>query len=79
MEVVSIGDLITHYEEKEPDPETSNPNDNEKAHSTKQGHRCYLEKWTRPRWGMLGLRDVRTVAVEGWLKALTLSDNHAMR
>ena len=75
---VSIGDLITHYEEKELDLEASDPDDNEKAHSTKQGYRCYLENWIRPRWGMLGLRDVRTVAVEGWLKALTLSDDRKM-
>jgi integrase len=75
---VSIGNLITHYEEKELNLESSDPDDQEKAHSTKQGYRIYLENWIRPRWGLLGIKDVRTVAVEGWLKMLTLPDGRRM-
>ena len=75
---VSIGKLITHFEEKELNLESSDPDEQEKAYSTKQGYRIYLEKWIRPRWGLLGIKDVRTVAVEGWLKTLTLQDGSKM-
>jgi len=54
------------------------PEEHEKAYSTKQGYRIYLENWIRPRWGVLGIKDVRTVAVEGWLKTLTLQDGSKM-
>jgi integrase len=75
---VSVRDLITHYEEKELNLDLVDPEENEKAHSTKQGYRIYLESWIRPRWGVLGIKDVRTVAVEGWLKTLTLKDGSKM-
>ena len=75
---VSVGDLITHYEEKELNLESSDPEEHEKAYSTKQGYRIYLENWIRPRWGVLKIKDVRTVAVEGWLKSLTLLDRRKM-
>lgn len=75
---VSVGDLITHYEEKELNLESSDPEEHEKAYSTKQGYRIYLENWIRPRWGVLGIKDVRTVAVEGWLRSLTLQDRRKM-
>lgn len=75
---VSVGDLITHYEEKELNLESSDPEEHEKAHSTKKGYRIYLENWIRPRWELLGIKDVRTVAVEGWLKSLTLPDRRKM-
>ena len=75
---VSVGDLITHYEEKELNLDCADPEEHEKAHSTKQGYRIYLENWIRPRWGNLGIKDVRTVAVEGWLKTLTLPDGRRM-
>jgi len=76
---VSVGDLITHCEEKELNLESSDPGEHEKAYSTKQGYRIYLENWIRPRWGLLGIKDVRTVAVEGWLKSLTLPDRRMAR
>jgi integrase len=75
---VSLGNLITHYEEKELDLETADPEEHEKAYSTKQGYRIYLENWIRPRGGSLGINDVRTVAVESWLKALTLQGGGKM-
>lgn len=75
---VSVRDLITHYEEKELNLDLVDPEEHEKAYSTKQGYRIYLESWIRPRWGSLGIKDVRTVAVEGWLKTLTLKDGSKM-
>jgi integrase len=75
---VAVGDLITHYEEQELNLESNDPEEHEKAFSTKRGYRIYLENWIRPRWGLLGIKDVRTVAVEGWLKALTLRNGRKM-
>jgi len=53
----------------------------------------YLKTWIQPKWEALSLSDVRTVAVEAWLKSVPLADgtkaklrnlmhalyNHAMR
>jgi integrase len=75
---VSVRDLITHYEEKELNLDSVDPEEHEKAYSTKKGYRIYLENWIRPRWGLLGIKDVRTVAVEGWLKTLTLPGGRKM-
>ncbi len=47
--------LITHYEEKELNLDSSDPEEHEKAYSTKQGYRIYLENWIRRRWGSLGM------------------------
>jgi integrase len=75
---VSLGNLITHYEEKELNLDITDPEEHEKAYSTKQGYRIYLENWIRPRWGSLGIKDVRTVAVESWLNTLALQGGGKM-
>ncbi len=53
---VSVRDLITHYEEKELNLDLVDPEEHEKAYSTKQGYRIYLESWIRPRWRILGIK-----------------------
>ena len=75
---IAVGDLITHYEEKELAPESTELEEHEKAHSTKQIYRIFLERWIRPRWGNLRIPDVRTVAVEQWLRSLTLQNGKRM-
>jgi len=75
---VTVADLITHYEEKELDLKSTDLDEYEKAHSTKQIYRTVLERWIKPRWGDLRIDAVRTVAVEGWLRKLTLTDGERM-
>jgi len=75
---VAVGDLITHYEEKELDLASTELEEHEKAYATKQIYRVFLERWIRPRWGNLRIRDVRTVAVEQWLRGLTLQNGDHM-
>lgn len=83
----TIAELVTHYREKEM-TETSN-----KSFSTRTAYEMYLKNWIVPKWGEFSLSDVRTVAVEDWLRTLKLSNgskakirnlmsalfNHAMR
>lgn len=75
---VAVGDLITHYEEQELDLASTELEEHEKAYATKQIYRVSLERWIRPRWGNLRIRDVRTVAVEQWLRGLTLQNGDHM-
>ena len=37
-------------------------------------HRDFLKIWIKPHWGMVDIRDVRTVAVENWLRKLHRKD-----
>lgn len=61
---VSIGALIDHYIERELP---------QRRHSTQQSHSSTLKRWILPRWGDRPLEDVRPVAVEEWLRSLTLA------
>lgn len=83
----TVAELVTHYQEKEM-TEASN-----KSYSTRAAYAVYLRNWIVPKWGEFSLSDVRTVAVEDWLRTITLSNgskakirnlmsalfNHAMR
>jgi integrase len=80
----TVADLITHYTEKELP---------EKAGSTAAVYGSYIRTWVRPHWGPRRLFEVKTVAVEEWLRSLPLANgskvkvrnvmhalfNHAMR
>jgi integrase len=44
-----------------------------KSFATIEGHKNYIDRYIRPRWGTLTLSEVRTVAVEQWLDSLKLS------
>ncbi len=61
---VSIGALIDHYIERELP---------QRRHSTRQSHSSTLNRWILPRWGDRPLEDVKPVAVEEWLRSLTLA------
>lgn len=79
-----FGELATHYTEKELPTKTP---------YTSEVYGGYLKTWILPQWKDHGLSDIRTVAVEEWLKTLPLADgtkaklrnlmhsmyNHAMR
>ena len=61
---VSIGALIDHYVERELP---------QRRHSTRQSHSSTLNRWILPRWGDRPLEEVKPVAVEEWLRSLTLA------
>jgi integrase len=83
----TMAELVTHYRQKEM------PEDSEKSFSTRKAYGFYLRNWIVPMWGEHSLSEVRTVAVEGWLKTVPLAPgsrakirnlmstlfNHAMR
>jgi len=83
----NLAELVDHYRKKELG------DDSAKAHSTRQMYGSYIKTWILPQWGEHSLCDVRTVAVEDWLKVLPLANasrakirnimhglfNHAMR
>lgn len=43
------------------------------AYSTIQSYRCNLNKWVRQKWGGYTLQDVKTMAVEQWLRSLPMA------
>jgi len=61
---ISIGALIDHYVERELP---------ERRHSTQQSHSSTLKRWILPRWGDRPLEEIKPVAVEEWLRSLTLA------
>jgi hypothetical protein len=61
---ISIGALIDHYIERELPG---------RRHSTQQSHSSTLKRWILPRWGDRSLEEVKPVAVEEWLRSLTLA------
>jgi integrase len=79
--------LVTHYKQKEMSE------DGGKSFATRTAYEFYLKGWIVPQWGDSSLSDIRTVAVENWLKTVPLAPgskakirnimstlfNHAMR
>ena len=63
----TIAELVAHYQEKEL------PEDSSKAYSTRKAYQCYFKNWIVPVWGSYRLSAVKTVAVEGWLRTLSLA------
>jgi hypothetical protein len=61
-ESASVSDLISHYRERELDPDTV-----WKTHSTKVTYEGYLKKWILPRWENYRLVRVNAGEVELWL------------
>jgi site-specific recombinase XerD len=68
-----VSDLIDHYLVTELSEQT-----NWHSHSTRIGCRVFLNRWIRPRWGSTNIRDVRTIAVESWLRQLQRKDGEAL-
>ena len=70
---VSVADLIDHYIETEL-AESSNWH----SHATRIVYREYLTRWIKPCWGSINIRDVRTIAVEKWLRELQRQDGEGL-
>jgi integrase len=83
----TMAELVEHYRLKEMSEDSG------KSFSTRTAYEVYLRNWIVPLWGEHSLSDVRTVAVEDWLRSLALANgskakirnlmstlfNHAMR
>jgi integrase len=83
----TVAELVFHYRLKEMSEDSS------KSYSTRTAYDVYPRNWIVPVWGSRSLSDVRTVAVEDWLRSLPLANgsrakirnlmstvfNHAMR
>src|SRR4051794_27632334 len=67
----TVEELAKHFEEKELST-GDDPDGDGRAFSTKDGYRGYLRKWIVPKWGGFPISDVKTVAVEDWLRGLML-------
>jgi integrase len=65
---ISIQMLIDHYREKELGEDSG------KTYATRRTYEGYFRKWILPRWGTYRVKDVRSVAVEEWLRSLKLSN-----
>ena len=62
--------LAAHYQQEElSDKEDADPEDS-KASSTKDAYESYLKNHIIPKWGSCFLGEIKTVAVEEWLKTL---------
>ena len=83
----TMAELVTHYKQKEMSEYSG------KSFATRTAYEFYLKGWIVPQWGEHRLSDIRTVAVEDWLKTVPLAPgsrakirnimstlfNHAMR
>ena len=67
-EICERFDLVSHYRERELDPDTV-----WKTHSTKVTYEGYLNKWILPRWENYPLVRVNAGEVELWLRSLPLA------
>lgn len=60
-----VGDIVDHYIKTELGERSE-----WYSEATKMIYMDYLRIWIRPHWAMVDIRDVRTVAVENWLRQL---------
>lgn len=64
---IYVADLIDHYVNTELAADWH-------SHATRIVYREFLTRWIKPHWGSINIRDVRTVAVESWLRQLRRQD-----
>jgi integrase len=62
---ITVGDLCQHFRQRE-----LVQDDNWRSYSTRKNYSLLLKRWIIPRWGDLGLSEVRTVDVECWPRSL---------
>jgi len=66
---ILLSDLIDHYMSTELAVDSD-----WRSHATQIVYRDFLIRWIRPHWGNMNIREVRTVAVESWLRGLKRQD-----
>ena len=64
----SVAMLVEHYRQKELGEDSS------KTYATCKTYEGYFRKWILPRWNTYRVKDVKSVAVEEWLRSLKLSN-----
>lgn len=62
---MTVGELCQHFRQRE-----LVRDDNWRSYSTRKNYSFLLRRWIIPRWGNLGLSEVRTIEVESWLRSL---------
>ena len=72
---ITIAELIHHFKVSELQ---ENTNGDGKAYSTRVAYAYFLDRWIGPRWNQSRLRDVRTIALEQWLRGLKRSDGQPL-
>ena len=75
QQTITVADLVDHYIATEL---ACAQVDGGKSHATKTIYRDFLTRWVRPKWGSLNIRDVRTIAVENWLRKLLRVDGRPL-
>ena len=63
----TVDELITHYKKYELTPESG------KRASTREVYGWFLKLYIAPKWGQVQLGQIKTVAVEQWLRSLDLA------
>lgn len=77
--LMTISLLVQHYREHElADLDGDEQQEDEKASSTKDTCELYLRNYIVPAWGDARLNEVKTVAVESWLRGLTRNNGSHM-
>jgi hypothetical protein len=74
-QAITVDDLVDHYSTTEL---ASDQFEGGKSHATKTIYRDFLRRWVKPAWGSLNIRDVRTIAVENWLRKLLRANGSAL-
>ena len=70
---INVSDLIDHYIATE-----LSTTETRHSHATRIIYREFLSRWIKPRWGKFNLTDVRTIAVEAWLRELKRRDGEGL-
>lgn len=70
---IVVADLVDHY------IQTQLSDDADwHSHATRIVYSEFLKRWIRPHWADMGIRDVRTVCVERWLKQLRCNNGERL-
>lgn len=67
LTTITIRDLITHFREQE----LVDRGEEGRAYSTRDRYESVLTKWILPRWEKTPIDQIRTVAVEEWLRSIS--------
>jgi hypothetical protein len=70
---IHLADLVDHYLQTE-----LSDNADWYSHATRIVCQQFLKRWIRPHWADVNIRDVRTVAVEHWLRRLQRAEGNAL-
>jgi integrase len=68
-QTIRVADLVDHYEQTELSDEAD-----WHSHATRVVYQHFLRRWIRPQWANVNIGDVRTMAVEHWLRRLQRVD-----